>query len=114
MGLHGEDNVGGGTLLVLDQNRRGQESMTIDSKQHGSWKRRARANSAVSGKENAQGKLTHKDGSGSKRDFQLRDEGEEAEMELHFGKKLKSGMDCVLLTDSQVEEANQKWPQKDQ
>lgn len=114
MDLKDEDHVDGGTLLELDQNRRGQESMTIDSKKHGSWKRRVRAYPAGPGKKNVQEKLTLKAGLGSKRDFQLRDEGEEAELDLQLGKKLKCGMDSVLLTESQVKVASQKWPQNDQ
>lgn len=114
VGLQGKDNSGGGFLLELDQNRGGHKGMTVDSRNHGSWKRRARAIHVASGKENEQGMSTHNAGVGSKRVFQLRDEDEEAELDGTLGKKIKSGVSSLLPTDSQVEVASQKWPQFNQ
>lgn len=88
--------------------------MTVDSRNHGSWKRHARAIHVASGKENEQGMSTHNAGVGSKRVFQLRDEDEEAEVDGKLGKKIKSGVSSLLPTDSLVEIASQKWPQSNQ
>lgn len=56
--------------------------MCVENRKHRSWKRRARANQANSGKENEKGKEHNKAGLGSKRGFSLRDEDDEVAYDL--------------------------------
>lgn len=67
--------------------------MYIESRKHGSWKRRAWANKVNSGKENEQGKAYNKVGLGNKRVFSLRDEVDEVDEALQNGKKQKGWAD---------------------